>query len=669
MTTEIKTEATETEKQIKSDNIFDFSNILDQVGNLGNNNNIVINDNPDVTINIYMNGIDMDVMEDNSNLSFIDLEECGDNLKQFYNLDPNENLYIASYESANSVENRVTNQVKYEIYLKNGTQLKDLSVCNNVSISVSSSISNLDMINFEQAKLLSMQGYDIYNLSSEFYTDKCAAANINGNDIVLKDRKENIYPSNVSFCEKGCELDMVKLESKRIKCNCNISKNEENVEIADNQTALIASEENFLIYLLDSLNYKIFECYKNLIKLRFKDLIRNTGFFFGIGFLIFNIICCIIFTHHYLPQIKIQVYKLLPQNKDSLKEIKQEIISKRYKKKRKTRKKSASVLLRNNNIRITKKGSKTILLKNVRRKTTKISRNSLLRNIDRRKTTKSSRSILLRNSDKRKTNKRKSSLTISKFKKNKLIINKKNKNIINKNIETAGNLIKLEEQDYNVLPYSEALKLDNRNIFMIYMSLLKKKIDIISILFYPEDFTHKSLTLCIYALDFLLSFFTNALLYTDDVISEKYHNNGQLDLLTTLFLSLTSNIISFIIMFIIKKIVTYNEYLSRMVRDVYKTNEYILTFSKLYLVLKIKVFIFFFISFILSLFFTIYLLIFCQIYANSQGSLIINYLMSLIESSAYSVGVPLIICILRFLGLKQKLIYIYRTSVYLDDLL
>ena len=122
-------------------------------------------------------------------------------------------------------------------------------------------------------------------------------------------------------------------------------------------------------------------------------------------------------------------------------------------------------------------------------------------------------------------------------------------------------------------------------------------------------------------------------------------------------------------MFIIKKIVTYNEYLSRMVRDVYKTNEYILTFSKLYLVLKIKVFIFFFISFILSLFFTIYLLIFCQIYANSQGSLIINYLMSLIESSAYSVGVPLIICILRFLALKKQLIYIYRTSVYLDDLL
>ena len=97
--------------------------------------------------------------------------------------------------------------------------------------------------------------------------------------------------------------------------------------------------------------------------------------------------------------------------------------------------------------------------------------------------------------------------------------------------------------------------------------------------------------------------------------------------------------------------------------------EFILTFQKLYLVIKIKVFFFFNISFIFSLFISIYILIFCQIYKKSQGSLIINYLMSLIESSAYSVGVPFIISILRYLGLKRKIIYIYKSSVYLDKLL
>ena len=193
------------------------------------------------------------------------------------------------------------------------------------------------------------------------------------------------------------------------------------------------------------------------------------------------------------------------------------------------------------------------------------------------------------------------------------------------------------------------------------------KIDIISILFFPEEFTHKSLTLCLYALDFLFSFFLNALLYTDDVVSEKYHNNGQLDFFTTMFLSLTSNIISCIIMHFIKKLVSYSEYLSIMVRDVNKKYEFILTFKKLYLVLKIKIFFFFTISFILSLFFTLYLLIFCEIYNKSQISLLVNYIMGIVESMAYSVGVSLIICILRYLGLKLRRINLYRTSVYLDE--
>ena len=234
-------------------------------------------------------------------------------------------------------------------------------------------------------------------------------------------------------------------------------------------------------------------------------------------------------------------------------------------------------------------------------------------------------------------------------------------------IDNAQNFDKKEERDYNTLPYSQAIKIDKRSIISTYFSLIKMKIEIITIFLYPEEFTHKSLTLNIYVLDFLFSFFINALLYTDDIVSEKYHNNGQLNLFTTLFLSLTSNIISFIIMFCIKKISSYQEYLSSLVKDVNKKSEYISTFQKLYFVLKIKIFFYFNISFVLSIFITLYLLIFGQIYKKSQTSLLINYIMSLIESLAYSLGISLIICFLRFLGIKYKLKYIYRTSVYIDD--
>ena len=229
------------------------------------------------------------------------------------------------------------------------------------------------------------------------------------------------------------------------------------------------------------------------------------------------------------------------------------------------------------------------------------------------------------------------------------------------------NIKKTEEKDYNILPYYQALKLDKRNIFVIYLNLVKMKFEIISILFYPEEFTHKSLELSVFTLDCLFSFFINALLYTDDIVSEKYHNNGKLNFITSIILSLSSNIISYIIMYYIKKIVTYKEYLTRLVDDVKEKYDYILTFKKLYLLIKIKILIFFIICFILSFFFTVYLIIFCHIYNKSQISLIINYIAGFIETFAYSFGVSFIICILRYIGLKLKMIYIYRTSVYLYE--
>ena len=149
-------------------------------------------------------------------------------------------------------------------------------------------------------------------------------AHINGNDIVIKDRLEDIYPHNVSFCSKGCELSNIDIDSKIVNCSFNISYSEqnleENVDINNNQTKLNESD-NFVIYLLDSLNYKIFLCYKIILKLQIKDLVNNLGFYFGIGFILFNIICCFIFSIYFLPKLRIQVYKLLPSKKILLEKI------------------------------------------------------------------------------------------------------------------------------------------------------------------------------------------------------------------------------------------------------------------------------------------------------------------------------------------------------------
>ena len=142
------------------------------------------------------------------------------------------------------------------------------------------------------------------------------------------------------------------------------------------------------------------------------------------------------------------------------------------------------------------------------------------------------------------------------------IIYKYKKN--NNNLIIKGN----EEDDINIFPYTKALRIDKRTICAMFFSIIKTKIEIISLLFYPEEYTHKSLTLSVYSLDFLFSYFMNALLYSDDVVSQKYHNNGKLEFITSLSLSLISNIVSSFGLWIIKKFANYNEYLLILTKDV-----------------------------------------------------------------------------------------------------
>ena len=221
--------------------------------------------------------------------------------------------------------------------------------------------------------------------------------------------------------------------------------------------------------------------------------------------------------------------------------------------------------------------------------------------------------------------------------------------------------------DFSSLTYLEAILYDQRNFFSLFIYIIKFKIEIIAIFFYPEEFTHISLTLGIYLLDFLFSCFMNAFLYTDDVISEKYHNNGRLQIFTSLVLSLTSNIVSNMIMFFINKLIAYREYLSFMILEVNKRRLFKVMFKIFHKMLLLKIWIYFFVSIILITCMALYLLIFCQVYKKSQTSLLMNYLMSFIESLVYSVGISLMICIFRLVGIKFQKIYMYRTSVFMNE--
>ena len=561
-----------------------FVIILDNLEKLDNNDNIVINEKNGIYINIYENGIDINSLktqEKNKNLTFIQLGECAGKLKSFYNLNSEEKLYIISIDYLSKYSNKPTNDYAFEIYIENGTQLENISICDNIS----------------------------------------------RNDITLNDRIIDIFPYNVSFCPNHCNLSYVEIGSKRIQCLCSLYSITQNEPSFSNvYEGNIEDNDNFIAYILDNLNYKIFGCTKVIINSKLDNFLKNIGFLFGFTAIIFNIINCFIFYLYFLTRIKIQTFKAYLKNK---------------------------------------------YLKLSLIKEKKTFRNTEINNIS------SNQIINVKSKNYKNRNKN------EKNKKGKKIVVKKKKIIDTPRVSLPKEITKLDLNDiineshknndkeidkdkFNDLPYSQALNLDKRNIFLIFISIFKLKIELISILFYPEDFSNYSLDLSIYTLHLLFNFFMNALLYTDNVVSKKYHNNGALGFLTSLFLSLISNIISNICIWIIKKITSYSYYLAFMIKEAHNKVLYLIAFNKLYRLIKLKILLFYCLSFFLSTCCIYYLTIFCIIYNKSQISLLNNYIMGELESLVKSLLISIIISLIRFFGLKYKLKQIYRTSVYLD---
>jgi len=592
-------------------------------------NNIIANCYEGITINIYPNILNIyDIPPKFSNLTFIDLDKCGEELKKYYHLEKNEILYIISAEAENKISNRLTNEFIFSVYLKNGTQLQNLSICNsnNAYFSVTSKLSNLDLANFDAAEKLYKQGYNIYNLESEFYTDGCSPANLDSNDIALKDRKL-IYPPNISFCPEDCNFLGVKIEDKRVRCSCDVNYTEEYINFTTNFIK-VEADDNFFTYLADNLNYRIFKCYHILLNLHYNNLFNNIGFYIGFFAFVINLFCILVFSFCTLNLIRLEIYKSIP-NRNKLKEA-----------------------LNNN------KPKKNIRRSNKNKKgKNKLNKNRVIKNLDKNKNI----NIIKQNNNKSQNNSLMTKSTVKSWIKKEFDVDSEN----SENFLDEEGIIK--DIEYNVLPYTVALRKDRRNFMETLISIFKLKIEIISLIFYPEEFTYKSYTLSMYFLDFIFGYFTNAMLYSDDVVSEKYHNNGKLNLLTSIFMSLTSNIVSWIVACLSKNIFIYKDSLLLLIKEVKRKYDYILTFKKLYLVLKLKSFCYYSLSFIFIIIMTYYLMIFCLVYHESQTSLMLNFIMSIVESLITSICISFIITSLRKLGLKCKIKYLYRTSIFLDQ--
>ena len=153
----------------------------------------------------------MENINQNKNITTINLGKCEIELKNRYNISNESDLYILKIDSEK--KGLYFPIIEYEVYypLKNDVLEKlNLSFCEGMKIEISYPI-NLN------------EDIDKYNPNCNYYNDICSKAKSeNGTDIILTDRRNEFIENNMSLCENNClfiEYDNI---HKKVKCSCNV---------------------------------------------------------------------------------------------------------------------------------------------------------------------------------------------------------------------------------------------------------------------------------------------------------------------------------------------------------------------------------------------------------------------------------------------------------------
>ena len=601
-----------------------FHNVTNNLKELSDNN-IIIKKSQNITAYVYDIDKDFNYFVQNK-LTYINFNDIKEILIKTYNLDENSKIYAFVVDSPTKYSNSSINDYGFTLLLENGTELNLSNINENIILNLSIPISNLKLANFNYALIFSEQGYDIYNKNSKFYHDICTPGYINDDDITINERKKEIFPNNITFLKSNCEYHSTNLDSQRFNFNCSlgdINKNSTDNNIENH--FLEEKNENIFYYFIDMINYKVLNCsilFFNIDNYRHNKavMICTTSIFLSILFLI-------IFFCKSMPKIRIAMFNDIPTDKKI-----RELFFAQIEKNLLFNRKKISNPIKNDKNNIYKKKDKK------RKKSSRLEKNMISFHHMDSKYRLASKSTYI-NSLERKENTLKTMRKMTQSRK------------------------RIEESiEYDYLPLTMAIKLDKRTGFFIFRNKLIEKIKLIDICMNKKI---KDILLSQYFMYLLVDLAMNALLYSDQIVSHKRHNNGQLDYIVILSLSAFSNIFASIIDYYLELLIGFEEKIND-IKDIKKEIPFLRVSKIILREVTIRVILFFIIENVIIFSCTYYLFIFFTIYHKSQMSLLKNYLISLLEGWCINIFIALLIVVFRKLGIYYKNKYIYNTSKYID---
>ena len=663
-------------------------------------------------------------------ISAVDLENCTQVIKEYYNIPQEENLIILNIELKNDESRENENNIEenkspnlnkitqVEIYDYSGRQL-NISVCKE-DLKVMKYIGDIDEINIESAKSLSKQGIDLFNPQDSFFNDICCQYdNPDGKDIILNDRRNDMF-QNISFCQDGCTYSGMNYELMTAICSCNTSYLQENNDAkSDNVTNIINFKllaDSFISNLF-SFNFDVVKCYNLAFNL--KILLHNIGFYGMFSMFILQIIFLFIYV---IKKLKSVEYFML-QFKNKKNNYKKNNLNNIYIHKRKSiNEHNNNKHEKNNKIKLNpskKKNTKVFIVENKGKinklknyEKVKFKKNNIIElkdsesNISNNNSEKTIISDSLQNGapSNNKLNFGKVSKSKRNLKKDMVIGNNnfspniyiqtpvinveknlnqnynfcKGKN--NNNIKVINELeiksakknldnpkinkviaAKLSEDYYDLqdLDYEKAIIYDKRSYFKMYWEFLVDSQIILGTFCTDNNLDLFIIKLSFFICTFQISFFLNALFYTDEYISDAYHNDGVLDFFSGLPKSIYSFIATLITTNLLGMLSSSKSELVQVIKDKAKYNNYVNIINSKLSKLRLKLIIYFILIYLLGSFFTYYVVAFCAVYRHSQKYWFIGCLESFGMDSLVGLISCIFLALFRFISIKKHLKCLY----------
>ncbi len=232
-------------------------------------------------------------------------------------------------------------------------------------------------------------------------------------------------------------------------------------------------------------------------------------------------------------------------------------------------------------------------------------------------------------------------------------LEKSNKNLPNKIINTKKIVQYLNDEELNSLEYKKACEIDKRTYFQYYRSLLMKKQLILFTFVSSNDYNLKILKISLFLISFSLYFTINGFFFSDSTMHKIFEDKGKYNLLYEIPQIIYSSGVSAIINMILKQLYLSEKDMIKIKKEknIQIANKKIKEVNKC---LLIKFAIFHVLGFLFMIFFWYFITCFCCIYKNTQNILIQNTLMSFCLSMLYPFGLNLLPGFFRIPALKDK---------------